>query len=281
MDTAEIELRNAGPDSQPSPVPQNFRLPVSGIEVALSVLTGHHDVLLRETAALDIALAVRLLARASVGQQHAPMDWLDCIVTDIDAALVELRRRALGDQVAADLVCPAPTCGQRVSIEFSLTRFMAHHAPRPLRHPCTALATEQGWYGWEGESLRFRPPTARDVLAASACPNPEREYLLRCMRPAAAPASARRRVIHAIEAMAPSLADEVQGQCTGCGAVIKAFFDARTYVLRELRGLAETVYADACLLARHCHWREADILAMPSERRLHYVDCVTLRAGRA
>jgi hypothetical protein len=95
-----------------------------------------------------------------------------------------------------------------------------------------------------------------------------------CIRPGGLKARTVRRVLGIIESMAPSLSGELQGQCTECGTEVGIYFDARGFVLRELREQATFLYGDACLLAHHYHWTEADILALPCSRRIRYVEAL-------
>ena len=55
--------------------------------------------------------------------------------------------------------------------------------------------------------------------------------------------------------------------------------DPRQFTLRELRDQAVFIYEDTHLLAEHYHWPEAEILALPRERRLRYAQMV--RASRS
>jgi len=246
------------------------RLPVSGIDIRLRPFSGRDDLLLAEASSLGMALAIALLESLGARSDGSPLDWAALPGTDIDAALLQIRRAVFGDLVSADAVCPAQACGQRIDLRFSLGEFLAHHAPRRLRG--VEPAEVEGWFRCAGSSAMFRPPTGGDIAAAADSTDPERELLRRCVRPADVPARALRRILRAVEAMAPSLADELQGECAECGAAVGLYFDARRFALRELRDQAAFVYGDTHLLASHYHWAEADILALPRNRRIHYVE---------
>ena len=81
-----------------------------------------------------------------------------------------------------------------------------------------------------------------------------------------------KRALTALAAMAPALSEELSARCPACGSTVVVFFDARGFALRELRNQASFVYADAHLLARHYHWPEAEILALPRDRRVRYAE---------
>ena len=118
----------------------------------------------------------------------------------------------------------------------------------------------------------FRIPVVADQLAALDSADAETEIAHRCIRPDAISVATRRRVEAAMEAMAPSLADEIAGVCSECGAELPLFFDPQQFCLRELRERAAFIYQDVDLLARRYHWSEREILAMSYARRATYVE---------
>ena len=75
-----------------------------------------------------------------------------------------------------------------------------------------------------------------------------------------------------MEMQAPSLSGEIDGVCPECGARLRFFFDVEQYVLLELRQQAAFVYQDTHLLAKHYHWPESRILAIPRNRRMQYAE---------
>ncbi len=59
-------------------------------------------------------------------------------------------------------------------------------------------------------------------------------------------------------------------RCPACGAEITALFDAATFLLPRLaRG--DGILTEVHRLARAYHWSEAEILALPTARRRHYL----------
>jgi hypothetical protein len=75
-----------------------------------------------------------------------------------------------------------------------------------------------------------------------------------------------------MEALAPNLSDDLQGQCVECGSTVTLFFDVLQFTLQELRSQAAFVYEEIHLLAFSYHWTETAILALPRHRRQQYAD---------
>lgn len=288
-----------------------FRLPVSGWTVGLRQPSGTEDLLLAEAARTpigDVALALTLAGRLACGFEGEPIDWRKLSVTDLDAMVLRLRQALIGDRVRADVPCPAPVCGQRIDIEFSVEDFLAHHCPQSEEEAgnggAVRSADEPGWFslsdmpedsdtfatdvagfaegssrakesypgGPEPATVAFRLPTADDLLAVVGQPDGEGELTRRCLRPAQVPDRLRQRVEAAMEAMAPSLSSDLEGLCPECGTTVTVQFDARWFCLRELRDRAVFIYQDVDLLARRYHWSETEILSIPQLRRSAYAE---------
>lgn len=254
-----------------------FVLPVSGIEVRLHPPTGREDLLLAEADAPDAALALTLARRLARAEGIA---WGALSACDLDAFVLRLRQALIGDRVLADVTCGAPGCGSRIDISFDVTSYLAHHRPlpAPLTRPGWSVAQAAdapGWYDLHtrrGELLRFRLPSADDLVAVAARPDAEAALVCRCLRPADAPARLRRAAEAAMQALAPDLASELQGRCPECGATVAVRFEPRRYCLTELRDRARFLFADVDALAQRYHWSERAILGMPHARRARYAE---------
>ena len=278
-----------------------FRLPVSGREVALRHPGGAEDLLLLEAARTpggDAALALALASRLTRAVEGGPIDWGTLSVTDLDALVLRLRQALIGDRIRADVACPATGCRRRIDIDFRIAEFLAHRAPHAIRARdrgwVLGPAEEPGWFclarppGDPDSSnadpsvpgpVRFRLPTAEDLIAVAGHPAAAQELARRCFRPAEVPARLRRRVEAVMDAMAPSLSCDLQGTCPECGATVTVLFDARWFCLRELRDRAAFLYQDVDLLARRYHWSETEILSMPQVRRAAYADLARQGTG--
>jgi hypothetical protein len=254
-----------------------FQLPVSQAAVVIRPPSGAEELLILEGAATQVALAVALLSRLAHGADGRAIDWHELSATDLDAALLRLRQAVFGDTIRASVTCPAAQCRKPIDIGFGISGYLEHHSPRPPRG--AQPAEEAGWMRLRGGAVSFRLPTAADQAAAASTGDPRRELIRRCVRPADVPAAVLRRVENAMETMAPNLAHDLDAQCPECGAAVKVYFDPRRFCLTELREHAAFIYEDTHLLAEHYHWPEGEILALPRDRRIRYVEIV--RAARS
>lgn len=241
--------------------------------------TGEEDLLLLEGGTPDFALALAFLRRLVHPREGAPIDWDALAITDIDVLLLRLRQRVVGDIVRAEVSCPSPACGARADIAFSIDSYIDHHRPRTPNRLLNA--EERGWFRLDGDTIEFRVPLAGDQLAIASDPRPEQALVSRCIRPPTLAARGRRRVEAAMEAIAPSLCSELQGTCPECGAAVTCLFDPLQYTLLELRDQAAFVYRDVCAIAGNTHWSEAEILALPTVRRVRYADLSSQERLRA
>jgi hypothetical protein len=254
-----------------------FRLPVSAIGIVLRQPTGAEDILIMEGYADDAALAIALIKRLAQAAAGCSLCWEDLPVSDLDAILLRIRQTVFGDLILADAACPVPACGKRIDLAFGVNEYLEHHAPRRTRS--AEPAPEAGWMRLRGVPVSFRFPTGADQLAVALDSDPRAGLIRRCIMPTDIPSAALRRVERAMEALAPSLAHNLNGHCPECGASFEVYFDPRQFTLRELRDQAVFIYEDTHLLAEHYHWPEAEILALPRERRLRYAQMV--RASRS
>lgn len=79
----------------------------------------------------------------------------------------------------------------------------------------------------------------------------------------------------ALDAVAPAVATELTTQCLGCGGERRVGFDPY-----RLGGLGrDGVLRDVHALASHYHWGEAEILALPRERRAIYIGMIERARG--
>ncbi|HEX2047668.1 MAG TPA: hypothetical protein VHF27_07885 [Acidimicrobiales bacterium] len=257
----------------------SVRLHVSGLEVEVRQPAGAEDVLLAEAWSLDAALAVELVSRVAAPAGAGAPEWADLVHTDLDALLLVVRATVFGDVIRSDVVCPAVDCQARADITFGIGDYLRHHRPRPPRrvHP----AAEPGWYLLDGAAVRFRLPTAADLLAAAAEPRPDEVLRARTTSPSRLPAPLRRRVDAAMAALAPPLVDDLLAACPECHQAFTVRFDPREYCLRELRAQALSVFEDVHLLASAYNWPEQEILALPRSRRLLYAEMAREERGPA
>lgn len=248
------------------------RLPVSGMEVMLRQPTGAEDMLLLEASTYDAALALQLIAHLASPANGLAVEWSTLCVTDLEALLLLLRQMLFGDLISTDVICPAKDCGKRVDVAFRIGEYLAHHSPRTARG--VEPADEAGWFRFRDVPVSFRLPNAADQVIVSQLPKPEYELIQRCIRPTQISARMLKRVETAMEALAPGLSDNVHGVCPECGATVTMYFDAQQFTLSELCNQAMLIYEDVHVLAKHYHWSQAEILALPRSRRAHYTEMV-------
>jgi hypothetical protein len=246
------------------------RLPVAGTEVVLRPPVGSEEILVLEAGPPGLALALAMLGRLAHDGEGKPLDPASLAIGDVDVLLLRLRQQLVGDIVSAEEICTAPGCHARVDITFSIEAYLDHH--RPAMPPGVLPADERDWFRLAGEDVEFRVPRAADQLAIARAADPEQELLRRSLRPTQVTPELRERVEEAMECMAPTLWSDLEGVCPACGAVVEARFDPLQYTLLELRDRAAFVYEEVCTIAHHCHWSEAEILALPATRRSRYAD---------
>jgi hypothetical protein len=250
-----------------------FVLPVSGVAIALRPLTGIEELLLAEGDIADPRLALSLAEH--LGATNAITDWSDLTVTDIDVLIAHLRQALLGDRVVAELACTH--CGQMVDLSFGLRAYLRHHQPHKPHGRGWTVARETPDSAWfllraGTEESRFRLPTLADQIAVDRRPDAEAGLAARCLRPPSLSGRPRARVERAMEALAPSLAGPLQGQCPHCGTALTARFSTRLYCLQELRDRARFIHDDVDVLAERYHWSERAILTLPQGRRSLYAE---------
>ena len=245
-----------------------IRLPVSRAAIVLRSPAGADDVALIEARPLGLPSALAFLARLARGIDGEAIDLESLPVGDIDVLLLRLRQHLIGDVVNGEDVCPA--CQAPVDITFTISAYLAHHVPEAW--PGVEPAGDEGWYRLADGTAEFRVPCAGDQLAIATAIEPEQALRQRCVRPNDISASVRREVEAAMEAIAPTLYTQLEGQCPGCGAAVSTTFDPLLYTLRELRDRAMFVYEEVCAIAHHFHWSETEILTLPAVRRGRYAE---------
>jgi hypothetical protein len=251
-------------------------LPVSASDVRLRYPAGTEEILLLEALAYDTTLALALITCLASrcdgerGETGTKDGWGALCVTDLDALLLCIRQMVLGDLIRTDVICPVASCRTRFDVAFRISEYLAHHRPTPARG--AEPSEEVGWFRLRHTSVSFRLPNGADLVAVARQPQPERALIRRCVRPTTLPARLLHRVERAMEALAPALSHDLQGDCPDCGTRATIYFDVQQFTLSELRQHAAFIYEDVHLLATQYHWPEAEILALPRNRRARYVE---------
>jgi len=250
------------------------RTPITQQPVEWREPTGHDDLLLVEGHA-DLATAVRVVGQRA--DSASGLDARDLPVGDIDALIVDLRARRLGDRLIAEGACPQ--CAAPMDVDFSLSAYAEHNRPRP-----TGLVRQDesrpGWWRLQRYDTSFKIPSAGDVLAAGSGPQARAALLESCFAGELSTAAVRT-AERALDRLAPTLRTTVRGQCPECGADTDLDVDARGIALAELGFLAASVIDEVHLLAASYHWTEQAILDLPSGRRAAYAERVRLTRAAA
>src|SRR5262249_34730219 len=133
--------------------------------------------------------------------------------------------------------------------------------------PFVTVQTEAG-------PVVLRVPTGSDEVAIgtlSDAVQAERALLRRCVvrgeLPEALSASDLAQIETALDEISPWVVTELAGSCPACGATHPVALDPYVVMRRSARELLDEVHT----LAWHYHWSEAEILALPRERRHLYL----------
>jgi hypothetical protein len=251
-------------------------LPISGRSVELA-RPGSADELVTldepDSLAGSAALACRLVEERDRGGTR-PLDVGGLPIGDLDAIVVHLRCRALGDSIVGEATCPG--CSEMVDVPLRLLAYLRHRRPRPTR--AARQGNEPGWWELHRYPLQFRLPTVSDLREVAGSAGARAELLDRCVRGTTTPRSVRS-AERAMAVLGPTLRSSVSGPCPECAASMELTFDAREYCYSELRTLSVAVLDEVHLLASAYHWSEADILALPPTRRKAYAELIAGGSG--
>ena len=186
-----------------------------------------------------------------------------------DAALLELHRDRYGALLRCAGDCPA--CGETLEISIPVAELL----PPPLAAADPRVEVD-------GIEVRFRLPSAEDVLAAVD----ERSLAERCVTSARRkddgaavdPADLSDLVVMAIDAamaaLHPAAGLTVDVVCGTCGERWDAPLDVAGLVAARARVDALALVAEVHALATAYGWTEAEVLAVPRARRRRYLELV-------
>lgn len=257
----------------------------------LAPLSGREEELLATLAGTPAAeLASEVLARCvrAVGAVRpvTPEVARRMLVGDRLFLLLRLREASFGSRVEGRLGCP--WCGARVDLDFSTADVPVKESPATTlvhRLELSAADVDDGVAG----VLEFRLPNGGDqeALASLVSKDPGEALtalLERCVAGAGVPAeeaaravgrltdAGRRSVQRAMDERAPAVELEMELRCPECGRDFTAPFDLQEFVFGELRTSRDLLYRQVHYLAFHYHWSEREILEMPREKRLAYIE---------
>ena len=218
--------------------------------------------------ALLTAVTMRIGTLAPIDAEHIRA----LTVLDRDALLIALRQRLFGDRIQSTIVCPNADCGKRIDLDFRLSDL-----PVPDRSD-DAQCYE---FTVDGRSIVYRLPDGGDQEAAAGLvgtdvDQAEQIILRRCVEDFDELSADQVAALH--EEMArrdPQLDNEFDAHCPECGRDFGVHFDIQDFLLREISGTRLQLYRQVHTLAWYYHWSEAEILAMPFQKRRIYLDLLS------
>lgn len=245
-----------------------FMLPISGVPVRLAGPRGQDELLLAEGSPGSLALRVEVARRLAPPGADS-VDWAELPFADVDAALLGLRQRLVGERMLAEVRCES--CGGWGDVPISIPQYLASKNPKRV---AGAAREADGWWRWR--DVRFRVPTTADVLeecgrAGSASAAAE-ALQRRCVLADSPEVLARVNTL--LDRLAPPLSGQVQGTCPACQNTLRGWFDPGAFVLAELQARAFLLFDHIHLLASCYGWSEEAILALPSQRRALYASLI-------
>ncbi len=248
-----------------------FRPPDGRLQLRLAEIAEGADTMPR---AVSQALEEGLAQLAGAAPTEALVDAL--CVADRQYLMRELWRllgREAGWYDAACPQCSAP-------FDFYLDFADLPVKPAAEAYPHTRLEVGD-------QTLILRLPTGADQIRLLGLP-PERRHgeLLRSLVvtpalgpswPETLPAEALAQIEAALEALSPALVLEVAAPCPECGKVSAVGLNPYGALFEGVGDLLGEVHR----IASHYHWGEAEILALPQERRGQYLRLIDAARGMA
>lgn len=203
-----------------------------------------------------------------------------CVTPDLAAELCVADRQFLMHRIAEQLggalrwvTASCSGCSAKFDFSFELSDLPVREAGTDF--PLLRVETEGG-------PLTFRVPNGRDQEAAVTACDPDARWLLdRCLVEgsreliAGLGAAGLASCESALEELSPAVLTSVQAECPECGLPQAVPIDPYFILERSAEGILEDVHR----LASHYHWTEADILALPTERRRFYLARVDRARG--
>jgi len=204
-------------------------------------------------------------------------------VGDREALLLHLRRLSLGEQMSCLVRCPQADCGETIDADVQASDLLLS----PYAHR-RELYEEEIRDNGATYRVRFRLPTGADqetaaTLAGENLQAAAEVILRRCVAEVAVNGTTIRQSAEwppAVARQVPLFMAQLDPQaelwltltCTECGHSFTTLLDAATYLFQELAQRLRGLYREVHYLAFYYHWREAEILALPSQRRQRYLE---------
>lgn len=266
-------------------------------DVELTQLSGREEEMLScmsnaAPAALVSQILSQCVLRIGAIEPVTPHTAGRLLVADRQYLLLKLREVTFGDRIEGTLACPWHDCGAKVDIDFSTTQIPIKECKElapTYRMELSPEAALEDAAGTLHRVIRFRLPIGEDqeALGSVLTKNPAwalTQLFERCIEGtettwedasdlvARLSPRARMEIEQAMEAHAPQVELEMDLSCPECGRGFTAPFDLQDFFFGELQTTRDLLYRQVHYLAYHYHWSEREILEMPREKRLAYID---------
>jgi hypothetical protein len=212
--------------------------------------------------------ALTLLAAAEPTLSPAALYALP--IGDRDRALLALHGETFGSRLEGLADCRV--CGETIEIACGSDELMVSAEPAPLR-------LRHGEF-----EIAFRTPSSEDIAEACAerldpAAALARRCIVSCTHDGASvvpdcPPEVLAAVSQAVLEADPVLDLEFAATCPACGSAQMFGFDIVTFLWQQVETRARHLLTQVHLLASAYGWSESDILALPAERRVAYLDLV-------
>jgi len=206
-------------------------------------------------------------------------------VGDREALLLHLHRLIFGESIPCVVTCPSHECGAAMELELTVSALLG---PAPLEvhelHEATVGRRR----------AVFRVPTGADQenaaeIAAEDIDAAADRILRSCVKTIGGRSRLTKRQLQELREALPPLMAELDPQadivlqlvCPDCELAFSVPFDAGAYLESALRDRRAELLEDVHQLAVTYHWAEAEILALPAERRRLYLDLIGRKGARA
>ncbi len=186
-----------------------------------------------------------------------------------------------GDEVWFTVDCQV--CGERFDLSLRFSELPVK--PAGASYPFCETALAAGKFKWRVPNGGDQKILAYQDSEAEAV----RLLLQRCLVSGEASVDASTDVIDAmtdaeiaeveaaLEAQAPEITSRVQAACAACSQINTIAIDP----LASLKASFQDVSHDVHRIASVYHWSEAEILSLPRQRRLHYLNLIDRARGMA
>ena len=218
-----------------------------------------------------------LALAASVAPAVEPAKLADQPLGDRDLRLVEFHRRHAGPTLEATAQCPACEASVELAVDSELLVEVHRHA-----QPVEPVRVDDRVVTW-------RPLTSNDVLAASALakePGADQTgadqtgddeagvadlLVAMCIGEDGADEEIRAAVAEAVAASDPLAEILIDTACAECDTPFVAEVDISRHAMAAFERASRKLISEVDALGRRYGWTEAEILAVPPQRRKKYL----------